>query len=586
MGQRHVVRTLGNAIREKRIGHAYLFSGPRGVGKTTIARILAKSLICKEGPTPDPCGQCDQCKGVAQGFHLDVMEIDGASNNSVEDVRDLREKIRSAPFQSRYRVYIIDEVHMLSKPAFNALLKTLEEPPSHIVFIFATTEFHKVPETIQSRCQNFVFKPLSEQELSEQVLKIASHEGIKISPWAVGQIARLADGSMRDSQGILDQVVAFSGKEIPDEEVAELLGFAGSDLFNQLLEGLVEKDPARVSRVFWGWVQAGKDLRYFCRQLIEFLRDVLVACLGGDPRGGGGPHLGEEAERTAALAKRLSLEEWLTILQEVMEVDQRIRFSSRPEIAMEVALLKLTRIQQVESIESALSDLKELSAILDRIGTGTPPGQKEPTSVPKRVSPREAAPPLPEKKPTATPTRPKTVSESQAPSPTATESTKREPTPPVEPAAVETETPGVPATAPDDLLSSLLSKLEEKKKTPLKSYLGESSSVRVEGNVLRIDFPKNQLPMMELCRREDNLKTLEEVAREVTGRDLQVVVQSDNNHQKAVPPAGAAKPLKPEAKKPDELNQEEVIQECLDVFGGEIHSRRLSKRSLTNPGGS
>ncbi|HEV8375964.1 MAG TPA: DNA polymerase III subunit gamma/tau, partial [Candidatus Polarisedimenticolia bacterium] len=237
VGQGVVIQTLKNSLTHGRIGHAYLFSGARGVGKTTVARLLAKALNCEKGPTAEPCNACPACTEIAAGASLDVLEIDGASNNSVDDVRELRETVRYAPSRDRYRIFIIDEVHMLSNSAFNALLKTLEEPPPHAIFIFATTEYRKIPVTILSRCQHFGFKRIAQGEIAAHLGRICASESVEITPFALGLIARMADGSLRDGQSTLDQVIAYSGSPVKDDDVRAILGVLDRDL----LLGFVQK---------------------------------------------------------------------------------------------------------------------------------------------------------------------------------------------------------------------------------------------------------------------------------------------------------------------------------------------------------
>jgi len=259
VGQDHIAQTIRNAIEGKRISHAYLFTGTRGVGKTTSARILAKALNCKNGPTPIPCDACDNCKAVNNGSSMDVLEIDGASNNSVDDVRELRETVRYTPSRDRNRVIIIDEVHMLSNSAFNALLKTLEEPPPHVVFIFATTEYRKVPVTILSRCQHYEFRRVPRGEIAAHLAKICAAEKVEISAYALDLIARLADGSLRDSQTSLDQVIAYSGAQVRDEDARAILGVLDQDLMRGFVEKVAAKDAAGLLDVVDRILESGQD---------------------------------------------------------------------------------------------------------------------------------------------------------------------------------------------------------------------------------------------------------------------------------------------------------------------------------------
>jgi DNA polymerase III subunit gamma/tau len=277
VGQEHIARTLRNAIEGKRIAHAYLFTGTRGVGKTTSARILAKALNCEKGPTPSPCDVCDSCKAVSAGTSMDVLEIDGASNRGVGEIRELREQVKYAPMQGTFKVYIIDEVHMLTKEAFNALLKTLEEPPAHVVFLFATTEANKVPHTILSRVQRFDFKRISEAQIRGRLEFICGKEGITFETEALEAIARKADGSMRDGLSLFDQVLAFSGSNLTLDDARRILGLPPDELFSQLLDALVEHNPAACYGLIERVVGEGIELGEFLLGFGTHLRDILFA---------------------------------------------------------------------------------------------------------------------------------------------------------------------------------------------------------------------------------------------------------------------------------------------------------------------
>ena len=276
VGQEHVARTLANAITQDRVAHAFLFTGVRGVGKTTTARLLAKALNCEQGPTPTPCNQCDACRDIASGVDMDVQEIDGASNNSVEDVRRLQESLPFRPARDRFKVVIVDEVHMLSTGAFNAFLKTLEEPPPHVKFIFATTESHKVPVTIRSRCQRYDFRLIPQSEIGAAVRKVLAAEQVKADDGAVAIVAREAAGSMRDALTLLDQLVAFGGDELVGDRVAEQLGIAARGSLHELLSAVLEGRAEAVVRAVAQVVARGTDPTHFVRQLVELLRDLVV----------------------------------------------------------------------------------------------------------------------------------------------------------------------------------------------------------------------------------------------------------------------------------------------------------------------
>ncbi|HHH84340.1 MAG TPA: DNA polymerase III subunit gamma/tau, partial [Firmicutes bacterium] len=276
IGQKHIVQTLSNAILQNRIAHAYMFIGPRGVGKTSIARIFAKSLNCSEGPTVTPCGTCDSCTGIAAGSSLDIIEIDAASNRKVEEVREILDNVQYLPSQSRYKVYIIDEVHMLSTHAFNALLKILEEPPAHVIFIFATTEPAKIPETIVSRCQRFVFKRMSREEIKKQLGHIIDQEKKMIEPAALEMIADAADGSMRDGQSILDQAIAYSGDSIEASHVEILTGALEESLSRKVLPLLSKADFPGLLSLLEECEERGADFQAILSKFSRLVRDLLL----------------------------------------------------------------------------------------------------------------------------------------------------------------------------------------------------------------------------------------------------------------------------------------------------------------------
>lgn len=360
MGQAHITRTLRNAIASGRIAHAYLFSGPRGVGKTTAARILAKCLNCAGGPTVTPCGVCEPCKGITTGSSVDVFEIDGASNNSVDNIREISESVRYVPSLGKYKVYIIDEVHMLSTAAFNALLKTLEEPPPHAIFIFATTEVHKIPATILSRCQRFDFKRIPFRDIQAHLKKIVSKEGIAFEDEALYLLAREADGSLRDSQSLLEQALAFAGGELKASHVAESLGLMDRSILFEISEAIVGKDPLACLNIVEKVYEFGYDLKRATSDLLEHFRDLTVLKVTGEASLLDLPDC--ETERLAEISSRAGAERLQMIFSIISKGYEDISRSAHPRYSLEMALLKAAYFDELEPLADLVARLEGIAS--------------------------------------------------------------------------------------------------------------------------------------------------------------------------------------------------------------------------------
>lgn len=359
VGQEYVVKTLRNAILQNRIAHAFIFGGPRGVGKTSVARILAKSLNCEKGPTPTPCQVCANCREIKAGTSIDVHEIDGASNRGIDEIRELRESVKFSPASSRYRVFIIDEVHMLTSPAFNALLKTLEEPPAHVIFIFATTEPHKIPTTILSRCQCHDFRMIPLKQLSEKLKQIAETENIRISAAALSWIATAGNGSLRDAQSIFDQVISYAGSDIRDADVEELLNLADRRYVFTLSEALLEKNAGKCLKILEEGYYAGFDMKYFYQMLLHHLRNLLFIKVAGKDTSLF-DLAADELVKLKALVEGVSREIIQKLLDILLSEEESMRKTQNPRLHLEAVIVRMAYLEELVPIDEILGRMENL----------------------------------------------------------------------------------------------------------------------------------------------------------------------------------------------------------------------------------
>jgi DNA polymerase III subunit gamma/tau len=389
VGQEPVTRTLQNALASGRVAHAYLFTGPRGVGKTTTARLLAKALACTLREGPEACGVCPSCEDFVSGAPVDVMEIDAASNTGVDDIRTLRENVKYAPARGRFKIYIVDEVHMLSGPAFNAFLKTLEEPPAHVVFVLATTDPRKIPATVLSRCQRFDFRPIPPEQLTATLTEILTKEGVSYEPGALPLLVRAAEGSLRDALSLLDTAIAYGGGTLDESSVARLLGSSAPVHVRGFLLALLARDGARALEAIDRAARDGEDLAWLCREVVEAARRVLVIKVAPDA-----PFAeltAAEREALAATAEPVSADELIYLLRAFMEADAEMRRSPHPRVELEIAAVRAARRPQPQAIETLIAKVDDAVSRLRGMPAARPMASQ--SSLLEASAPRAAVPP-------------------------------------------------------------------------------------------------------------------------------------------------------------------------------------------------
>ena len=580
IGQPHVVQTLVNSITTKRIAQAYLFSGSRGVGKTTVARILAKALNCEAGPTGTPCGTCSNCLEIAQGTSVDVMEIDGASNTSVDDVREIRENVKFAAFRGKYRVYIIDEVHMLSNSAFNALLKTLEEPPPHVVFIFATTEIHKIPATILSRCQHYNFRRIARTEIVERLRHVVNQDQIVIEERSLMALARASEGSMRDGLSLLDQAVAFGGKTIVHTDLEALLGAVPQELVRAMIQAITTQKSAEALRVLAQLLDQGHDLRAYCAEVVEYLRNMLVVSVVPSPQEQQGliEAAAEDLAQMAADAKAFSPEQLQELFAIFTQAEDSLRLSAHPRFVLETAAVRATRLLR-RANEKPAPAMPQAQA--PRPPVPAPVRVEKPAQPVRSDSP---APPSAPKPPQATapvlaapmPTRPPvlaTAAPARSPLPTP---------PPARPPSAgreETATKSVstpPSDADRPAVTLNWEQLQEEVAgafSNIAPFLEMGRLVSVDGHVVTIGFSKQATVARGMIEKPDNMAVLTSMCERLSGQTLRLRVVELTE---ADPPGRTMAELRVSKEKEqkkalfEQARAHPVVKQALEMFGAEL----------------
>ena len=580
VGQQHVTETLKNAIKNDRVAHAYIFSGARGVGKTTAARILAKALNCVKGPTATPCGVCDSCKEITAGNSLDVIEIDAASNRGIDQIRELREMVRYAPAASRSKVVILDEAHMLTGEASNALLKTLEEPPDRVIFVMATTQPEDLEDTIRSRSQHFHFRALTFAEIAGRLNEIAQKEDLKIEPGAMSVIARMAEGSLRDALSLLEQARAYCGDTISDKEVRELLGVVPDDALEELVSAIAEGSADRALGLVHTFQKEGRNLQHFCREAVRHMRNLLIArTCGADSE-----MIAATPDQRPALAKAAGLfsEEDLTrFFQILLQTDEDLRRKPDPRVHLEMGLLRLINAARLAPLEELLSELKSGAPG----GTASPVSSRGATASPSfSPAPKIAAPSF--VPPVAQPPR----METRTPSPFA---------------ASVTAAAAAPAVAPIAVAPSVNDRVEKEEKisspktngatTPAigisqehvaeikaavqaqQKFLGElvenSSRWELEGSELRVYFPEQKRWCAEMLEGRDSLEKIRALSSKVLGRAVRVCAKLETV---AAAAASASRSAANTQELRAQFERDPMVRSMLERFGGKISEVKRS----------
>lgn len=559
VGQQHVTQTLANAIKSNRVAHAYIFSGVRGVGKTTTARILAKALNCVKGSTAEPDNTCDSCREISAGTSLDVLEIDAASNRGIDQIRELREMVRYAPASSRYKVVILDEAHQLTDEASNALLKTLEEPPERVVFILATTRSEDLVETIKSRAQLFNFRSLTFKEIAGEIERIANSENLKIDSGAVAVLARAAEGSLRDGLSLLEQAIAYSADEITDTQVRELLGVVAESVLDDLVDAIATQSAERALGLVHRLITDGQNLQHFCRESIRHFRNLLVARVcGADSDLVSAPP--DERPRLAEQAARFTEEDLTRFFQILLATDDDLRRNPDPRLHLELGLLKLVNAQRLAPLEEILADLRD-----------EPPRAAGSSSAPRSIPPRavsasQSASPAASGVATAARMAPATPSDAKLSSSDVSPAATL-PSPRSIPTPLPASPPRIVARAAEDAAGGLASAQVDAIKAALQgqkflwSMVEHATRWEIDGGELRLFFPTESRALAEMLQARDPMERLRTVLNQVVGQPLRVCVKLESGRAAVV---GRGSELRAR------FEEDPIVRAMLEKFGGQI----------------
>lgn len=609
VGQSHVVQTLMNAVDTKRIAHAYLFSGTRGVGKTTVARILAKALNCEQGPTGHPCNTCVNCVEITQGTSVDVMEIDGASNTSVDDVREIRENVKFSPFRGHYRVYIIDEVHMLSNSAFNALLKTLEEPPSHVVFIFATTEIHKIPATIMSRCQHYNFRRIARQEIIDRLRHVATQDGMTIEDRSFTALARASEGSMRDGLSLLDQAVAFGGKTIAHADLEVLLGAVPQELVQGMSAAILTQDSPAALAVLAHLLDQGHDLKAFCSDVVELLRNLLVASVvpAGTELRGLIEATEEDIQQLAVEAKKLTPEQLQELLTIFSQAEDSLRYSAHPRFVLEAAAVRATRLVRQQERRADIPPQAATSSSVQKPSVKPDTSAPTPSAAPRPAPSATATTPRPAALVGSAPQPPRTGPSSASARPATPVASKPIPTiqpvqastlqdskldkalsPPTPPGGTQTTAVDSSAPARSSELSTLNWELVQEEVAAsfpnFAPFLEAGRFVSLEGGQVTIGFAKQATLARSMMEKEDNLRALSTLCERHVGQPIRIRVvelSASDPPWLTMAQVRAAKEQEQRMVLFERARATPVAKQALDIFGADLAAVRTVAQKET-----